>query len=196
MARNIVICSDGTGNTFDKGVSNVTRLVKLLAKSQEQIVIYDQGIGTNDRRLKAVQDYRESISCKASLIVLPGPKEWRFKPANCFTRLVGLLFGYGFKANVREMYQKLSQLYEGPDDKIYLFGFSRGAFTVRALAGLLFRCGLPGKNVAEDEKKFKACFAEAYDLFKPILYTQNRHPMVTTPVKSACNAVIAISLSR
>ena len=68
------------------------------------------------------------------------------------------------------MYKILSQLYKGPDDKIYLFGFSRGAFTVRAFAGLLYRCGLPGNDVGKDEKKFKACFGEAYDLFKPILY--------------------------
>lgn len=63
MGRNIVICSEGTGNTFDKSVSNVTRLVKLLAldKSQEQIVVYDQGIGTNARRLDAVKDYHKSI---------------------------------------------------------------------------------------------------------------------------------------
>ncbi|MGH7382257.1 MAG: DUF2235 domain-containing protein [Candidatus Methylomirabilales bacterium] len=172
MERNIVICSDGTGNTFDKSVSNVTRLIKLLAldKSQEQIVVYDQGIGTNARRLDAVKDYHKSIPDKDSLIILDGPKAWRFAPVGRLASLLGLAIGYGFKANVREMYKILSQLYEGPDDKIYLFGFSRGAFTVRALAGLLYRCGLPGKNVGEDEKKFKACFGEAYDLFKPILY--------------------------
>ncbi len=53
MARNIIICSDGTGNTFDQSVSNVTRLIKLLAldTGQEQIVVYDQ---TNARRLEAI----------------------------------------------------------------------------------------------------------------------------------------------
>ena len=41
--KNIVLCSDGTGNTFDKSVSNVTRLVKLLAlnDSEQQVVVYD-----------------------------------------------------------------------------------------------------------------------------------------------------------
>jgi uncharacterized protein (DUF2235 family) len=176
MAKNIVICSDGTGNTFDKSVSNVTRLIKLLAlnKAQEQIVVYDQGIGTNARRLDAVEDYHKSIPDKDSLITLDGPKAWRFPLVGWLARLLGLAIGCGFKANVREMYKILSQLYESPNDKIYLFGFSRGAFTVRALAGLLYRCGLPGKNVAADEKKFKACFGEAYDLFKPILYTPIR----------------------
>lgn len=167
MARNIVICSDGTGNTFDKSVSNVTRLIKLLALNnrQEQIVLYDQGMGTNARRLEAIKEYRKSIPDQTSLEILDGPKEWRFKPAGLPARLFGLVGGYGFKANVREMYQKLSQLYESPDDKIHLFGFSRGAFTVRALAGLLYRCGLPGKNV----ENFEACFGEAYHLYKPMV---------------------------
>lgn len=166
MGKNIVICSDGTGNTFNTSVSNVTRLIKLLAldNRREQIVVYDQGIGTNSKRLKAIEDYRKSIPEETSLEILDGPQEWWFDPTGLPTRLLGLAVGYGFKANVREMYQKLSQLYEGPDDKIYLFGFSRGAFTVRALAGLLYRCGLPGKNV----ENFEDYFDEAYRLYTPI----------------------------
>lgn len=173
MARNIVICSDGTGNTFDKSVSNVTRLIQLLAldKSKEQVVIYDQGIGTNARRRDAIEEYRKSIPDKDALKTLPGPKGWWFDPTGWPSRVLGLVGGYGFKANVGEMYQKLSQLYEGPEDKVYLFGFSRGAFTVRALAGLIYRCGLPGADVANNEKKFKVCFGEAYNLFKPIYRT-------------------------
>ena len=60
MGKNIVICSDGTGNTFDKSVSNVTRLIKLLALEchKKQVVVYDQGIGTNEKRLSAVESYR------------------------------------------------------------------------------------------------------------------------------------------
>lgn len=171
MGKNIVICSDGTGNTFDMGVSNVTRLIKLLALNnpQKQIVIYDQGIGTNARRLEAVKDYRKhkSIPDKGPLIVLDRPIEWRFNPAGLLARLVGLAGGYGFKANIREMYQKLSQLYEGPEDKIYLLGFSRGAFTVRALAGLLYRCGLPGTDVGRAKKSSKRVSAKPMIFFGP-----------------------------
>jgi uncharacterized protein (DUF2235 family) len=165
MAKNIVICSDGTGNTFDEDRSNVTQLIELLAldNSQEQIVVYDQGIGTNAKRLAAAKKYAD----KNSLVILEGPKEWRFDPAGWPARLAGLVGGYGLMANIREMYQKLSQLYEAPDDTIYLFGFSRGAFTVRALAGLLYRCGLPGKDVERD-KKFASCFREAYEIYKPM----------------------------
>jgi uncharacterized protein (DUF2235 family) len=165
MGRNIVLCSDGTGNTFDRSVSNVTRLVKLLALDNRaaQVVAYDQGIGTNARRHAAVTEYRETIRDRESLRVLDGPKEWRFQPAGWPVRLVGLVGGYGLKANVRELYHELTRLYDGPTDKILLFGFSRGAFTVRALAGLLYRCWLPGKKVTD----FKACFEEAWRLYQP-----------------------------
>lgn len=168
MKRNIIICSDGTGNTFDKSVSNVTRLIRLLAldNPERQIVFYDQGIGTNAKRLKAVESYRASIQGEKSLFTLPGPREWQFR-AGIPALALGLLGGYGLKANVREMYYTLSQRC-GPDDDISLFGFSRGAFSVRALAGLLYRCGLPDKNVAYDTAKFNDCFEKAWKLYKPI----------------------------
>ena len=47
--------------------------------------------------------------------------------------------------NVRELYTALAGCYED-GDWIFLFGFSRGAFTVRVLAGLIFRCGLLPKE--------------------------------------------------
>jgi hypothetical protein len=78
---------------------------------------------------------------RTALSVLPGPRRLLW-PLNYAPLACGMAFGYGLRANVREMYQKLADLYE-PDDLVYLFGFSRGAFTVRALAGLMHRCGLP-----------------------------------------------------
>ncbi len=168
MKRNIVICSDGTGNTFDKSVSNVTRLIKLLAlnKPEEQVVFYDQGIGTNEKRLTAVGNYGASVQGEKSLFTLPGPPKRRLY-ADKLALVLGLLAGYGLQANVGEMYCTLSQ-HCGPDDNIFLFGFSRGAFTVRALAGLLYRCGLLPKDVANDTAKFKPCFKRAWQLFQPI----------------------------
>jgi uncharacterized protein (DUF2235 family) len=163
LGKNIIVCSDGTGNTFGKNVSNVTRLVKLLAHHKEQVVVYDQGIGTSARRLKAVEDYRKSVSGQDALQILEGPRQWWFKPAGWPTIVLGLLGGWGLKANVRQMYCRLSTLYEGPDDKVFLFGFSRGAFTVRALAGLIYRCGLPGKTATDMEERFD----KAWKLYKP-----------------------------
>jgi uncharacterized protein (DUF2235 family) len=153
-----------TGNTFGKNVSNVTRLVKLLAHHKEQVVVYDQGIGTSASRLKAVEDYRKSVCGQDALQILEGPREWWFKPAGWLTIVLGLLGGWGLKANVRQMYCRLSALYEGPDDKVFLFGFSRGAFTIRALAALIYRCGLPGKTATDMGERID----KAWKLYKPL----------------------------
>jgi uncharacterized protein (DUF2235 family) len=58
-----------------------------------------------------------------------------------FERLRGGALGKGLDANVRNAYQWLMSVYE-EGDLIYLFGFSRGAYTARSLAGLINKCGL------------------------------------------------------
>ena len=50
-------------------------------------------------------------------------------------------FGFGLSRNVRQLYQFLCEHYR-PNDRIYIFGFSRGAFTARMLAGLITQCGI------------------------------------------------------
>jgi uncharacterized protein (DUF2235 family) len=64
-----------------------------------------------------------------------------------FERVRGGAFGEGLDANIRSAYQWLMSVYE-EGDKIYLFGFSRGAYTARSLAGLINKCGLllPGAS--------------------------------------------------
>ncbi len=50
-------------------------------------------------------------------------------------------FGFGLEANVREAYNWLVAHYNDGDE-IYVFGFSRGAFTARSLVGFIATCGL------------------------------------------------------
>lgn len=63
-------------------------------------------------------------------------------------RIRGGALGIGLDSNIRQAYQWLIEQYE-PDDELFLFGFSRGAYTARSLAGLLVRCGLlwPGASI-------------------------------------------------
>jgi len=63
--------------------------------------------------------------------------------------LVGGAFGTGLWKKIREGYTQIAQVYE-PGDDLYLFGFSRGAFTARALAGMIAICGLPSAKFADD----------------------------------------------
>jgi uncharacterized protein (DUF2235 family) len=118
MGKSIVICCDGTSNDFGDCNSNVVKLFSLLEKKTgRQVVYYDPGVGT-----------RSSYSA--------------FLPTTqTLMRWLGLAFGYGISQNVMDAYGFLMRHYE-PGDDVYLFGFSRGAYTIRAVAGLIYKCGL------------------------------------------------------
>ena len=60
-------------------------------------------------------------------------------------RLRGGAYGRGLGGHVREVYRSIAEEYE-PGDEIFLFGFSRGAFTVRSAAGLIFNSGILRKQ--------------------------------------------------
>lgn len=69
---------------------------------------------------------------------------------------LGGVYGLGLSAKIRAAYSFLSQYYED-GDKVFLFGFSRGAFSVRSLSGLLYRCGLT-KPLMEDSQELVDLF--------------------------------------
>jgi uncharacterized protein (DUF2235 family) len=120
MAKNLVICLDGTGNQLKaRGNTNVVRLYEMLdlANPEQQIAYYDPGVGT-----------------------FSATGAWT-PVGRSLSRLLGLAFGSGLKTNLAEAYTYLMRHYE-PGDRVYLFGFSRGAYTVRALAGMLKAVGL------------------------------------------------------
>ena len=164
--KNIVICADGTGNSFGAQVSNVSRLVQLidLNDSDQQVAFYDQGIGTDPRYVDAVKTYKDKDRMqRRGLDILDPPFQAWWVPS-AVIRVAGLTIGYGLRRNVKELYTALARCYD-EGDCIYLFGFSRGAFTVRVLAGLLFRCGL----LPKDTPNFENTFEQAYSLFTPHL---------------------------
>ncbi|MCG6907438.1 MAG: DUF2235 domain-containing protein [Desulfobacteraceae bacterium] len=69
-----------------------------------------------------------------------------FKPL----QILGGAFGWGLSRNVRDLYAFLCRHYQ-PGDQIYTFGFSRGAFTARTLAGMILQCGVldPDREVPD-----------------------------------------------
>ena len=157
--RNIVVCADGTGNSFDTNISNVVRLVKslVLDTAEEQIVFYDQGVGTKRTSAQAAHTFKNELA-RPGLTILDEPT-MAWWPGRSVARVAGLGFGYGLKANIGEMYAALSREYKDADTTpVFLFGFSRGAFAVRALAGFIHRCGLlPPQHLD--------CFSKAFDSF-------------------------------
>jgi uncharacterized protein (DUF2235 family) len=126
VGKNIVVCLDGTGNQLRaKGNTNVVLLYEMLDLSEpsKQIAYYDPGVGT-----------------------FSSPGAWT-PLARRVSKLAGLAVGVGLRANLGEAYTYLMQHYEA-GDKLFVFGFSRGAYCARALAGLLNTAGLlrPGSE--------------------------------------------------
>ncbi|KAI0800498.1 hypothetical protein C8Q74DRAFT_1214409 [Fomes fomentarius] len=122
--RTLVLCFDGTGDQFDSDNSNVVKFFSLLKRDdrREQMVYYQTGIGTYTSPQLST-GLGQAISKTLDEMVA-----W-----NLDTHVMG---GYSF----------LMQNYEA-GDKICLFGFSRGAYTARALAGMLHKVGLlPSHN--------------------------------------------------
>ena len=121
MPKNIVVCCDGTGNEIKDNISNVLKLFRIAKKNDDQYVFYDPGVGTLSQ-----SDQWAQIRSK-------------------FKGVLGLATGYGLDDNILEAYNFLIDHYQ-EGDQIYLFGFSRGAYTVRALAGLIHLIGLLQPN--------------------------------------------------
>jgi len=121
--RNIVLCLDGTNNEPETGVTNVARMFELAAKDDRQLAYYDPGVGTMGARGAVT------------------------RPGKALTRAAGLVLGFGIKDNIEDAYTFLMHHYQ-PGDRIFVFGFSRGAYTARALTGMLRTVGLlrPGAD--------------------------------------------------
>jgi len=124
VGKRIIICCDGTNQKFQENRTNPLRLYYCLDNTKDQISFYDPGVGTFDRNgPDFAQNFLERISSTVT------------------RTLEGSAMGYGIVQNIRDAYRYLMNVYED-GDKIYLFGFSRGAFTAQAVAGLLNKCGL------------------------------------------------------
>lgn len=122
MSKNLVICLDGTNNEFGIHNTNVVRLYQSLTKDeQRQPTYYDPGVGT-------MWEPGTLTRCSRKM-----------------QTVLGLAFGLGATRNVIQAYEFLMRNHE-PGDKLFIFGFSRGALEARALAALLWKCGLLNRN--------------------------------------------------
>lgn len=118
MPKNIIICCDGTGNEFGDCNSNVVKLYgTLIINGTQQVAYYHPGVGTM------------------------GAPTARNRISRAWSVVMGLAFGAGLLANVSDAYRYLMNVF-ADGDRVFLFGFSRGAYTVRALAGVLHMFGL------------------------------------------------------
>lgn len=111
--RRFIVCFDGTWNEPDKGV-NPTNVVKMVRAIRNR----------DDDGVSQVTFYDKGVGT-----------------AGGTDKITGGAFGLGLTANVLDGYRFFANNYE-PDDELYIFGFSRGAYTARSLAGLIGLAGL------------------------------------------------------
>ncbi|EIN07512.1 WD40 repeat-like protein [Punctularia strigosozonata HHB-11173 SS5] len=121
--RNLVVCIDGTANQFGLKNTNVVELFSRLEKNKQQLTYYNSGIGTF---------VKESWT---------SPGYWR----QVFNHTVDMAIAWNFKRIVLDAYRWLSEVYE-EGDRIFLFGFSRGAYQIRVIAGMIEKVGLLHKG--------------------------------------------------
>jgi uncharacterized protein (DUF2235 family) len=121
--KNIVICCDGTANQYAADKTNVVKLFSLLSRDEAQVGFYHPGLGTMEPP-GAITDLGRNIR-----------------------RTLGMAVGWGLERDLVDAYAYIMKNYL-PGDQVYLFGFSRGAYTVRALAALIHMYGLfpPGNE--------------------------------------------------
>jgi uncharacterized protein (DUF2235 family) len=126
VSKNILICLDGTKNEVKaKAVTNVFNMAEFadLTNPDEQVLYYGPGVGT-----------------------MAPPSAWTGL-AQRISLIGGMALGHGMRQDIAEAYTYLMNTWE-PGDKVFIFGFSRGAYTARALCGMLYRIGLlrPGSD--------------------------------------------------
>ncbi|QRW07662.1 hypothetical protein RhiLY_06661 [Ceratobasidium sp. AG-Ba] len=123
--RKLIVCIDGTSNKFSAENTNVVELYNRIRKDETQLTYYNSGIGTYAR-----------------------PFWWSFAYLKQqIMNTVDLAIAWNFEKVVLGAYRWLSDNYR-PGDRIFLFGFSRGAYQVRTLAGMIQHVGLiyPGNQ--------------------------------------------------
>jgi uncharacterized protein (DUF2235 family) len=152
MPKNILIFSDGTGQAGglmpDEARSNVYKLFRATRCGPDscidpssQVAFYDPGLGS------------KADGANAKLQI-------QRKVYNFLAQATGL----GITRNIIDCHAEIIRLWE-PGDRIYLFGFSRGAYTVRCVGGVLGYCGVPtmvdGVPIKRDEATARAIATEA-----------------------------------
>ncbi|TDM06014.1 MAG: DUF2235 domain-containing protein [Ideonella sp. MAG2] len=122
--RQLILLCDGTNSNLTGGRKDtqVVRLAELLSAYPDaaRLVFYDPGVGNPGE--------------------LPGATWWDGLK-HLSERIAGLAFGRGVYENIAECYTFLMQHWQ-PGDQLFIFGFSRGAFTARSVAGLINQFGL------------------------------------------------------
>ncbi len=136
--KRIILLLDGTWNDQDVGLAdtNIVRLQQLIAKSLAQATSPLPKVALNTGDAQRIVRGFTSEGERENIVFYE-----RGVGTGAFDRFRGGIFGDGLAGNVRRAYKFLSYWY-APRDEIFIFGFSRGAFTARSLVGYIASAGL------------------------------------------------------
>lgn len=153
MPKNIVFCADGTWNSSDQDENhdgfpdqtNVCKLFLALSGELDRSTLMDRG-----EQEKIAKDSKGDVVQVAKYIHGVGDSN------NLLVRIIGGATGSGTITRIVRGYTYISRMYE-PGDNIFIIGFSRGAYTARALAGMIAKQGLlEGINYSSKESRENA----------------------------------------
>lgn len=150
MAKNIIFCADGTWNSPGQDEDNdhnpdPTNVYKLFMMLDGTFTDGSITLGDEQEKELIVSGVTTQV---AKYIHGVGDSK------NPIIKLMGGAFGAGVISRIVRGYTYISRMYE-PGDLIHIVGFSRGAYTARALAGLITSQGLLQKALAQDKDKDK-----------------------------------------
>lgn len=163
LAKNIIIFSDGTGQDggvhAEQRMSNIYKMYRACRVSPEttidpkdQVAYYDPGLGTETTATGMIGRVRWAQKTLASVS------------------------GRGITTNIVDCYEFLINHYK-PGDRIFLFGFSRGAYTVRSIANLLMLCGVPARHGEQSLQRFRKSIRDiAHEAVHVVLEHGAGHP--------------------
>lgn len=137
--KRIITCSDGTWNEPNKSVNG-----KPIRTNVQKI--FDYILTSDAKGVQQIKFYDEGVGAEGSVI----------------TRMLQGATGKGIDENILDIYKFIVWNYEQGSnfqDEIYLFGFSRGAYTARSLGGLIRKCGILKRNDLN-------LFSKAYELYR------------------------------
>jgi uncharacterized protein (DUF2235 family) len=131
--KRLVLCCDGTWNSADQernGVPCPTNVLRIAYR-----------VAKRDGQVPQVIYYDQGVGT-----------------GNVVDRYSGGALGKGLEDNIHDAYRFLMANYE-PDDELFLFGFSRGAFTARSIVGMIRKCGILGRTAVTH-------YRDAVDLYR------------------------------
>lgn len=161
LPQRLIICVDGTWCKADgsgEGHDKLTNVFQIFMSTKEG-ECYDP---VSRRTFWQSRIYKRGIGAADDIVSLD--------------RWMAGISGAGFQDYIRECYRRCCELL-GPTDEVWLYGFSRGAYVVRAVAGLLHHITAIKKTSNENE--FNKIYKKALEVYK----SQMTHPEKAAKVR-------------